>query len=271
MRFSVLSSGSKANAIYVEQPNGDAVLVDCGLSGRQIKERIKAVGGNFYAIKSILVTHEHHDHVAGLHTVARELKVPIFATHGTTKTLRDKFATLHALEDLTSFCIPGGFEVSNFPISHDANQPVGYVIRYNGGALGICTDLGIVTEYVREALYGLNALILESNHDIDALWSCSYTPDLKRRIASKKGHLSNLESSNLALSLHHADLETIVLAHISENSNTPDLAIESLRTTLSSQLDNSMMPAIYAASVARPTPFIMVGRGRGAECYAEAS
>jgi phosphoribosyl 1,2-cyclic phosphodiesterase len=265
MRFSVLSSGSKANAIYIEQNNGDAVLVDCGLSGRQIKERLKKVGGNFNAIKSILITHEHHDHIAGLHTVARELKVPIFATRGTIGTLGERLSNFHPLEDLTSFCIPGGFEVSNFPTSHDAEQPVGYVIRHNDVTLGICTDLGLVTDYVREALHGVHAMILESNHDIDALWACRYTWPLKKRISSNKGHLSNLESANLALSLHHDALETIVLAHISENSNTPELAMSSMRDKLSSQLDESLMPALYTACVAQALPFITIGKAQPRE------
>lgn len=223
MRFSVLSSGSKANCTFVEA-GGKRFLVDCGLSGKQAELRLAEISVDPASLNAILVTHEHADHIHGVATLSRRYGIPVYANAGTMERIakprgREIFFTGQ------DFSL-GGVECTPFSIAHDAVDPVGFSLRAEGLKLVVVTDLGRVTTLVREHVQGANAILLESNHDQEMLQSCSYAWELKQRIASTHGHLCNEAAGQLLEDIMHPELFHIVLGHLSENSNTPGLALE---------------------------------------------
>jgi phosphoribosyl 1,2-cyclic phosphodiesterase len=223
MRFSVLSSGSKANCTFVEAC-GLRFLVDCGLSGKQAEERMAEIGVDPSTLSAILVTHEHSDHINGVGTLSRRYRLPVYANARTMEHI-SKPRAKELFETGAEFCV-GKVRVEPFSIVHDAADPVGFAIYADGLKLVVCTDLGRVTTLVQEHLKGAHAILLESNHDQEMLQSCSYTWELKQRIASTHGHLCNDAAGQLIEEIMHPELFHIVLGHLSENSNTPGLALE---------------------------------------------
>jgi len=236
MQFSVLSSGSKANCTFVEA-GGVRFLVDCGLSGKQAEERMAEVGVDPKTLSGILVTHEHADHINGVATLSRRYGLPVYANAGTMERI-SKPRGREIFKTGSDFCI-GSAEVTPFSIVHDATDPVGFSIRADGLKLVIVTDLGRVTTLVQEHARGANAILLESNHDQEMLQSCSYSWELKQRIASTHGHLCNEAAGQLLEEIMHPGLFHIVLGHLSENSNTPGLALETANRYLKRCTDRS--------------------------------
>ncbi len=223
MRFSVLSSGSKANCTLVEA-NGYRLLIDCGLSGRQAEARLASHGVEPSSVSAILVTHEHSDHIHGVGTLSRRHGIPVYANAATAKHI-GKVRGLELFSTGSDFSV-GPFEVTPFSIAHDAVDPVGFVLRAQGFKFAVVTDLGRVTTLVREHVQGANAIILESNHDQEMLQGCGYSWELKQRISSTHGHLCNDSAGQLLEEIMHPELFHIVLGHLSENSNTPQLALQ---------------------------------------------
>jgi len=229
MRVTALSSGSKGNAVLVEGRDG-ALLVDAGLSARDLLTRIVLAGADPAAIEAVLVTHEHTDHVRGLDAFARKLGVPVYATPGTIAEflLHRKSSklpiTTRTVRPLEPFAV-GEFVVESLPLSHDAREPCGYVVRDGDCRLGYCTDTGFVPDGVCTRLSSCDALVLEANHCPRMLDEGPYPAMLKRRIRSRRGHLSNEQTAALLRSLS-GDLAAVMLAHLSDTNNTPELARE---------------------------------------------
>jgi phosphoribosyl 1,2-cyclic phosphodiesterase len=223
MRFSVLSSGSKANSTFVEAC-GKRFLIDCGLSGKQAEERMAEIGVDPTTISAILVTHEHSDHIHGVGTLSRRYRIPVYANERTLEHI-SKPRAKEVFETGVDFSL-GDVRVTPFSIVHDAADPVGFAIYAEGFKFVVCTDLGRVTTLVEQHVRGANALLLESNHDQEMLQACSYTWELKQRISSTHGHLCNDAAGSLLEEIMHPELFHIVLGHLSENSNTPTLALE---------------------------------------------
>ncbi len=231
LRFCLLASGSKGNAIYVEN-RGRALLIDCGLSGVELLRRLEAAGLGAGAIEAVILTHEHRDHSAGAGVAARKLRVPLLATEAT-------FTAAPGLGDVRRQAVAAGraFEAAGltltpFSLPHDAADPIGLVITAGSARLGLCTDLGWATRLVQARLAGCQGLIIESNHDPAMLENGPYQPWLKQRVRSRHGHLSNAEGAALLAGLHHAGLGQVVLAHLSETNNTPELARAEASRTL---------------------------------------
>ncbi len=226
MRFVVLSSGSKANCTFVEAA-GQRLLIDCGLSGKKAEERLAEHQVDTATITSILVTHEHSDHINGVPTLSRRYGMTVYANeqtmHHISKPKRREIFTTGV-----DFSI-GDVSITPFSVAHDAVDPVGFVLRAEGFKFVVVTDLGRVTTLVQEHVRGANALILESNHDQEMLQSCSYTWELKQRISSTHGHLCNEAAGQLLEEVMHPELFHVVLGHLSENSNTPALALAAAR------------------------------------------
>lgn len=223
IRFCLLASGSKGNCIYV-QAGGSAVLVDCGLSARQTVLRLEARGLSPRLIRAIILTHEHRDHVQGVRVTAKRLGVPVMSTGATWQAVCDQGRTRqHAIRAGRPFLIDG-LALHPFAISHDAADPVGLVISAGSSRLGVATDLGAVTHLVRHHLAGCQGLILEHNHDPQMLAQGPYQQWLKQRVRSAQGHLSNEQGAELLAELHHPQLRQVVLAHLSEVNNRPELA-----------------------------------------------
>ncbi len=225
MRLAVLASGSRGNAVAVEH-DGEVILVDAGLSGKQHAARMAGSGLRGTRPVALLLSHEHSDHVSGAGVVARRYGVPVFGTEGTLSAVWRKLGRVPGTQVLPCGTTEeiGPFEVTSFSLPHDAADPSGYVIACGGVSVGIATDLGCAGPLLVASLRRCAALVLEFNHDEDMLWGGSYPWPLKQRIASSTGHLSNDAASELLASVAGDDLSVCVLAHLSQENNRPDLA-----------------------------------------------
>ncbi len=224
LRIQVLASGSKGNCIWVCSKKTQ-VLIDSGLSGAEITRRLKKAGGDPTDIQGILVSHEHRDHVNSLGILSRRYDLPVLINEGTLSSLPPKitpFAGTFVFKTGTTFKF-GDLTIHPFSVPHDASDPVAFIIEENHTKVGICTDLGMATRLVVNYLSACNALILESNHDPDLLIDGPYPWELKKRISGKLGHLSNIEALKLAKLTYHQGLKYLVLAHLSETNNHPEI------------------------------------------------
>lgn len=229
MRFAVLGSGSAGNATVL-QAQGQTVLVDAGLSSRQLVARLRELGIEPEELDALLLTHEHGDHTRGLEVFLRKYQVPIYTTALTQECLRGKLSTSvqwRIFPTGGSFEI-GALNVHSFAIPHDAVDPVGY--RFDcatTGAIGVLTDLGFVTETIKEQLRGVKALVLEANYCERMLEADPNRPfSLKQRISSRHGHLSNHQARDFADELKGFGLEELVLAHLSRDCNQEQVALD---------------------------------------------
>jgi phosphoribosyl 1,2-cyclic phosphodiesterase len=227
-----LASGSKGNSLFVSC-NNSSFLVDAGLSGVEIERRLSAVEISPESLTAILITHEHSDHVRGAGILSRRFNLPVYITHKTWQAC----SSLGKIEDLIFFECGTAFEidkirVSPFSISHDASDPAGLTMEYNGHKIGIATDLGIATGLVKEHLKDSHLLYLESNHDPEMLINGAYPWHLKQRIKGRTGHLSNMDTGNLISELITDRLQHVILAHLSEENNCPQKAVEEVSKCL---------------------------------------
>ncbi len=226
MTVTTLASGSSGNCTLVSQ--GDThILVDAGISCRRINSALKTLGLTAGDLSGICITHEHSDHIAGLATLTKNYRVPVYATPGTGRQLCYRVAFL---EDLLTTFTPGqaleigGLTVETFPTLHDTAQPCGYALSNGSRKAAVVTDLGAVTEEVRRGIRGADLLVVEANHDVEQLLSGPYPYYLKERILGDRGHLSNEAGAALAREGVDAGAHTIVLAHLSHENNTPAMA-----------------------------------------------
>jgi len=235
MRCTILASGSKGNCVFLEGRSG-ALLIDAGLSLKETLLRMNAASLDADQVRGVLVTHEHGDHIRGLDVLARRLNIPVHATEGT---LRDflghrrtsvKLIETNRCRYHERFKI-GDFSVEPFATSHDAAEPCGYIIREDDLTFGYCTDTGIITPLMLDLLRRCDAIVLESNHCPDMLQNGPYPESLKRRIRSKRGHLSNTAAAR-CLQVLGTDVPQVILAHLSEMNNTPARAMSSAREGL---------------------------------------
>jgi phosphoribosyl 1,2-cyclic phosphodiesterase len=229
----VLASGSRGNAIYLSDGN-TAILIDAGLSGIEIQRRMDAKGLAPGDLDAILVSHEHTDHIQGVGVLSRRFGLPVHisdATREASKKALGKLAAVRPFRCGEAFTI-GDLRVHPFSISHDAADPAGFAIRCNGSKVGVATDLGIATSVVKSHLQACDILILEANHDDRMLIDGPYPWPLKQRIRGRSGHLSNEDAALLLDGLLHDRLAHVILAHLSEENNTPDIARKTIETVL---------------------------------------
>nr|MBF0222631.1 MBL fold metallo-hydrolase [Desulfobulbaceae bacterium] len=220
MRFSVLGSGSKGNATFVESGK-TSLLIDAGFSGVEIERRMESIGADPASLAGIIVTHEHSDHVKGLGVLARKFKIPVYANRPTCEAggkYFEKIPEFREFQTGVTFFL-NGLTVHPFAINHDTADPVGFTIDDGTTALGYCTDTGMVSRLIHHHLSQCDSLILECNHDLEMLRNGSYPPFLQQRIRSKNGHLANPEAVEFIKKLVGPQLSRVVLAHISESNN----------------------------------------------------
>jgi phosphoribosyl 1,2-cyclic phosphodiesterase len=229
---SVLASGSRGNSAVV-QTSTTRILVDAGISCRETFKRMKALGEDPRLLSAIVITHEHSDHVYGLLILAKKLKVPVFMTGAThqawARALRDENGVCPSLERLEIFASGKSFQVGDlavtpFTIPHDAVDPVGFTFRAEGVKIGFATDLGYVPPSVRDQLRRCEVLVMESNHDVEMLRVGPYPWSVKQRVMSRVGHLSNDALAEFFTSDYDGEAAYVVLAHLSELNNHPELA-----------------------------------------------
>ena len=236
MRIKTLASGSSGNCTLIA--SGDSViLIDAGISAKRIEEGLKESSIPPAAVTAILITHEHIDHVSGLKVFLKHYGTPVYASRGTVRAYLHSAgagldrALFHEISSDAPFRI-GGLCVSAFPLSHDAAEPYAYRVSDGVKSAALMTDLGFYTEAHADFLKGVNALILEANHDVRMLETGSYPYVLKRRILSDFGHLSNENAGRLLLKVLHPGLKLCLLAHLSEENNLPELALLSVKTEI---------------------------------------
>lgn len=226
----LLASGSSGNAALVYA--GDTgVLIDSGISARQVRLRIEAAGLAGVRIEAVALTHEHADHVAGVRVLASRLGVPVLATRGTLAAARDALADVPELAAIRpgETVTVGRLALLPFRSSHDAADPVGFRIMFpSGRVLGYLSDSGTLGGEAAEALSGCHTLAIEANHDVEMLERGPYPAFLKRRIRSAVGHLSNDEAAAALSLLAHGALATVIGLHLSQQNNTPDAALAAL-------------------------------------------
>ncbi len=233
VRIISLYSGSTGNAFVIQSPVG-TLLIDAGKNAKQLCMALESAGISPDDVGAILVTHEHNDHVSALPVFLKKHPVPVHIANGCAykllgNTAAEPLLCPHPPIYSADIC---GMHVTSFPTPHDSRASVGYRIEIPDESgkiayrIGYATDIGYVTREIEEALIGCDAVILESNHDRDMLMTGPYPYDLKKRIASKRGHLSNPESALLAARLCGTGTRSLMLAHLSAENNTPDLAFD---------------------------------------------
>ncbi len=210
------------------------MLIDAGLNGKQTKIRMRDAGLDIEEIDAILITHEHIDHIAGAGVLSRRFKIPVYMTELTAFFSEMRIGELdnkRMFKANEEFRI-GEFTIQPFSISHDAADPVGFLLEVDGNKVGICTDLGVIPHYIQEILHDVNTLFIESNHDLEMLKNGSYPPDLKKRIGSNVGHLSNEDAAKAPLDIIGERTEYVLLSHLSRENNTPSKAYHTVRGML---------------------------------------
>ena len=226
VRLTILGSGSAGNCAYLETDE-TRILIDAGFSARQIRQRLATIGRTPENLTGILITHEHSDHVQGLAALCEKLRLPIYCNRATKDAIEYQ---LQMRLECRLFTTGGSFEIGDisvetFMVPHDAQDPVGFLIRTAGGNIGFLTDLGHTNKLVIERIRPANVLVLEANHDVRMLQESPHRPwSLKQRILGRHGHLSNEAAADAAEQVISAHLQHLYLGHLSRECNKPDIA-----------------------------------------------
>jgi phosphoribosyl 1,2-cyclic phosphodiesterase len=234
VHVTILGSGSSGNCAFLESAE-TRLLVDAGLSGRQIRQRLLGIGRTPENLNGILITHEHSDHIQGLVGLAAQLRLPIYCNRLTGEAIQRQ---LDLRLDFRLFATGASFEVGDilvdtFSIPHDAHDPVGFLLHTAAGNVGFLTDLGHATKLVLQRIQAANVLLLETNYDLELLRDDTRRPwSVKQRILSRHGHLSNEAAAGVAEQLVSAELRHVYLGHLSSDCNRPDLARLAVRQAL---------------------------------------
>lgn len=268
LNITILGSGSSGNSALICSGK-TRLLVDAGLSAKQLRLRLEAVGVEPESLDGILLTHEHGDHTRGIEVFCRKVSVPIYCTARTKMVLVDSMKT-----EKTWKVIPSGgeFEICglalrSFPVAHDAVDPMGFVFDDGESSLGIVSDVGFVTSLMVDAVKGVNTLFVESNYDEQLLFDdTKRPPSIKQRISSRHGHLSNEQTADLVVRAATDGLERVILGHLSSDCNTAELAISVVGGKLSEAIGRDVEVLCAAADVptggfdvcALPLPLVQV-------------
>lgn len=234
MELCSIASGSSGNCICVGASNSH-LLVDAGISGKRIEMGLNSIGRKTCEMEAVLITHEHIDHIAGLGVIARKFGLPVYGTQGTLDAALASSTIGKIDEKLLHVIVPeqdfqiGELTVHPISISHDAADPVAYIIKHGDKKAGVVTDLGTYDDGLVEKLQDLDILLLEANHDVRMLQTGKYPYPLKQRILGERGHLSNELSGQLLGRLLHDKLQAVMLGHLSKENNYAELAYETVR------------------------------------------
>ncbi len=236
MKLTLLASGSKGNATLITTPTG-GVLVDMGLSYRELCKRLDQAGLSPDIIQAVFVTHEHSDHIKGVGILARKLHVPVFISRDTLAASRNIFRGDEEIRLLEEQNRVDGLTVTSLPISHDVADPTAFLLSDGKARVAVITDLGFPTTAVKHELGNVDALVIESNHCPEMLQNGPYPWFLKQRISGRHGHLSNIQTGELLQEHLGKKTRLVYLAHLSEENNNPELALNSAREYLADRPD----------------------------------
>lgn len=248
----VLASSSSGNSTFI-RTDRTRILVDAGLSKRDVVARLAVIGETAENLDAILVTHEHSDHVSGLVSLAKQLDIPIYITRLTAPAIPwgEYTPKLDCFQAGTTFQI-GDIDVDSFTVPHDAIDPVGFCFRSQGIKIGVVTDLGYLTESIKFHLRGTDLLLLESNHDLEMLRTGPYPWSVRQRVMGRKGHLSNDMVSDFIRREMDTTVTTLLLAHLSEHNNHPP-RVEFLASEALSKAKRSLFTRLVVAEPKKQT------------------
>ncbi|MCR5796657.1 MAG: MBL fold metallo-hydrolase [Eubacterium sp.] len=267
MRLYSLASGSSGNCTYVEpEDGGRGILIDAGISMKRIKEGLENQNINIENVLAIFVTHEHADHISGLGPVVRKYGIPVYSTKGTIDYILESGKCGKLDESHFNIIVPDeeieidGIKVTPFRISHDAADPVGYRCYSGGKNIAVATDIGVCNEYIFNYLKECDAILLEANHDISMLQAGPYPYSLKLRILGNEGHLSNDKCAEFVKRLAHYKLKNLILGHLSNDNNYPELAYQTVKNELQLECDTYDIPMLDMCVAKRsgPTPPVVI-------------
>ena len=230
-------SSSKGNSVFVGDSTSGG-LFDAGCSFKALKDGLALCGIPFEAVKAVLVTHEHIDHTKALGQITKRTKVPVYASYGTSErlfkdNLVEQSAVIHPLSEIKS--VPVDMDIGFFHTPHDAAESVGYTLKFRDCKVACCTDLGYVTDEVRDNLMGSDTVYIEANYDPKLLnVNPKYPPYLKTRISGDHGHLSNMSSAEFCSELVEKGARRLILGHLSQENNTPKIAYDAVELKLNS-------------------------------------
>ena len=241
LEICAIASGSNGNCYYIGNSEA-SILIDAGISRKQIFMRFEQTNLNINNIKAIFISHEHCDHYCGVRVLSKKIGVPVYMTEKTLKNGWKHHRPSNVLFFNPGDIVPiGDFSVHTFFKNHDATEPCSFRVEYKGINVGVFTDIGIACDNVINHLSQCQAIFLESNYDEKMLWSGSYPSYIKERIASKYGHLSNEQAMKLLEEHHNPKLQLVLLSHLSEENNRPEIAMqtfERLKSKFDIQLTN---------------------------------
>lgn len=241
-----IASGSNGNCYYIGNDR-DAILVDVGISRRQVLERMKEKGLNPSKIRAVFISHEHADHFRGVRVLSKHLGVPVFMTMATFEKSWGPNRPAKIVNFNPGDVVEvGSFKIHSFLKQHDAAQPCSFRIEHDGLNVGVMTDIGEPCEKVKEHFSACQAIFLESNYDEDMLWNGAYPWHLKNRVASGVGHLSNKQAFELLHAYAGEKLEAVFLSHLSADNNRPEVALQefdTLKIKYNIKLTNRYAPA----------------------------
>lgn len=263
MQVTILGSGSSGNCAYLETEQV-RLLVDAGLSGKQIRQRLLTIGRAPENLTGILITHEHSDHIQGLTGLAAKLNIPVFCNRLTKEAIE---ATLNLKLDFRIFDTGATFEVGDvsvdtFSIPHDAYDPVGFLVHTNEGNIGFLTDLGHATRLILQRVRSANILVLETNYDRQMLQDDVRRPwSIKQRICSRHGHLSNEAAAQVVQEIVSAELRHLYLGHLSSDCNRPELAHRTITQKVQELGATHIRVETTSQDVPCPTLSITAARG----------
>lgn len=230
MDFCSIASGSSGNCIFVGTSHAN-ILIDAGISGKRIAEGLRSLERKPEEIDAVLITHEHSDHISGLGVLSRKYGISVYSAPGTIREIKKAaslgridgslFHEIHADEPFELH----GVKIYPFTVSHDAAEPVAYRICCEDKSVAVATDLGYYDEYIVEHLKGLDAVLIESNHDVNMLRTGTYPYYLKQRILGSRGHLSNDNAGRLLGEILHDGMKAVMLGHLSRENNYESLAL----------------------------------------------
>lgn len=264
-KITPIASGSSGNCICLSKDDS-AILIDAGVSKKKIEEGLKSADILPENVKGLFVTHEHSDHIKGLGVFTRKYEIPVFATSrtidymlnsGTLGKVNEKM--FHSVSPDSNLALEG-FELRPFSVSHDAVDPVAYRVKAEDSACAVVTDLGYYDDYILDNLTDLDAVYLEANHDVYMLQTGPYPYSLKQRIWGNRGHLSNETAGQLLSKILSPKLKNVILGHLSNDNNYPELAYEAVRNEVNAG-EGNIYSNNYHMVVARrdiPTQSIII-------------
>lgn len=249
IEFASIGSGSRGNGTLLRA--GDTtLLVDCGFSVAETRRRMEMRGLQAEALDAVLVTHEHQDHARGVARLGRAVKAPIWTTTGTWMALQSRKAE-KLPDDCQRFNADGRFQIGDFSVQavsvpHDAREPCQFVFEAGGARLGLLTDTGCITQHVVEQFAACDAMMLETNHDTGMLRDGPYPLHLQQRVGGELGHLNNHQAADFLSRVDHQRLQHLILMHLSEKNNHPDLALQAV-TEVIDKPDDWLSERLYVA------------------------